>query len=525
MDNFNNMYMFKNPIRHFLNLDKIDFTDSEDVSFQELCWTNPVKFRIFKTIDTQRNISLPNILNYYHAIKAFSGEKNFTTIKETASKKRVSPDLQTGDFSAFSYYNAIQNDAYNLTKYDVLMVLDIKSFYGRIYTHDLGYEPDSQLERRVTSLNAGRTNGLLLGPYLSLFLAENLLAKIEKELDRELKAKTIKCHYEYFSDDFYVFCNKVDIDVIRTCFVKVFDMFDLQINEEKTKFFDYEEYLENNSLEKQWKKIIRLSLIRDREIHAKKKRKKEYFGHPVFFTQLVYRLNKIKEIKYRRIFLVNFFKTYYFYNLKESDYTLSRSDMNNICYIYKTMPETMLYSLFKIKNMDGFDCGAFKDFLESRYISTLNTNKNEEQVYFYYAIKLCGFISILKRQKNKVIASANQVLISYYLLDGIISKEEYKAFLKSPKEEEWLQNYHYVLVYEPQNIELLLPKFAKKQKQKDAYYRFYEENIKQSIPIVRPVEMIAAEIENYLDKKIKTYFQQDNQIDVDEGDLDYITIV
>ena len=524
MDNFNNMYMFKNPIRHFLNLDNVSFSDSENISFEELCWTSPIKFKIFKTVDTQRSISLPNILNYYHAIKAFSGERNFFMIKKESSKKRVSPDLQTGDFLAFSYYNAIQNDAFNLTKYDVLMVLDIKSFYGRIYTHDLGYV-GSQLEQRVSSLNAGRTNGLLLGPYLSLYLAEKLLVRIEKELDQELVKKRIKCHYEYFSDDFYVFCNKSDVDIIKGCFSKVFDTFELQINEEKTVFFDYEDYLKNNSLEKHWKKIIQLSKNRDEEIALQKRKNEEYLGHPVFFTQLVYRLSKIKEAKYRRIFLTNFFKTYYFFNLEKENYVLSRADMNNICFIYKTMPEAMLYSLSKVKEMQGFDCAVFREFLESRFSSTLDTDKNEEQVYFYYAIKQCGFISILKGQKNKVIASSNQILIAYYLLDGIISKEDYKVFLDSPKEEEWLQNYHYVLVYDKQNIKLLLPNYAKKQKQIDSYYRFYEENIKKNIPIVKPIEMVPDGIDDYLCKKIGSYFHRNNLKDINEMEPDSMTIV
>ena len=40
-------------------------------------------------------------------------------------------------------------------------------------------------------------------------------------------------------------------------------------------------------------------------------------------------------------FLTNFFKTYYFFNLEKENYVLSRADMNNICFIYKTMPEAI----------------------------------------------------------------------------------------------------------------------------------------------------------------------------------------
>jgi len=137
MKNFNYLYNFKNPIRHFFNLDNIKFDNLENLQFADLCWTDPVKFKVFKTEESQRTISFPNILNFYHAIKKFESEPNFYSIDRISSKKRVSPDLDIGEFSAFSYYDSIKRDVFNLTKYDKLLVLDIKSFYGRIYTHDL----------------------------------------------------------------------------------------------------------------------------------------------------------------------------------------------------------------------------------------------------------------------------------------------------------------------------------------------------------------------------------------------------
>lgn len=39
MGNLNNLYNFKNPIRHFFNLDAMCFDLSEEVEFSKLCWT------------------------------------------------------------------------------------------------------------------------------------------------------------------------------------------------------------------------------------------------------------------------------------------------------------------------------------------------------------------------------------------------------------------------------------------------------------------------------------------------------
>lgn len=505
MKNFNNLYNFKNPIRHFFNLDKIRFDNSESCAFEDLSWTAPVKFKIFKTEDSQRTISFPNILNYYHTVKCFETEENFYSINKMSDKKRVSPDLDVGEFSVLSYYKSVQMDAFNLTKFDKLLIMDIKSFYGRIYTHDFGFKNDKYLEQRAGSLNAGRTNGLLLGSYLSLYLAEKYLKKIEDELDSELDRQNIKCHYEYFSDDFYFFCHNSDIDKIKSIFSKILDAYELQVNYDKTVIFDFEEYTRDNNLEKLWKKIIKESQSRDELIKKQRKIKDTYVGHPFFFTQLVYRLSQISELKYKRIFLSNFFKTYYFDNLKPKIYQLSESDLNNICYIYKLMPETMLYSLTTIKQMAGFNLKTFKEFVLARFDSVLHSEKYEEQVYFYYAIKVCGLDQELYAFKDLVLKSKNQILISYFVIDKIINKADYATFVTHPKENEWLQNYHYILVNDKSMIDMLIPENAKKDKQKSSYREFYKLNIDNNTPIMKPIKKVTEDIKKFIEAKIASY--------------------
>lgn len=511
MESFNNLYNFKNPIRHFFNLNSLTFIDLENLSFTDLSWTMPVKFKVFKTDTVQRTISFPNILNYYHAIKNFEGESNFYSIQNIGSRKRVAPNLDIGEFSAFSYYDCIKRDVFNLTKYDNLLVLDIKSFYGRIYTHDLGYDGSDprKLEQRVGSLNNGRTNGLLMGSYLSLYLAEVILAKIEAKLNDELRAQGIDCHYEYFSDDFYFFCNNSDVEKIKEIFSKVLYMYELEINYEKISVFGFEEYTQNNNLDKLWRAII--SQAKDVDSYAKRLRKKT---HPSIFTQLVYRLNQIKELKYKRIFLSNFFKTYYFCHFETELYILSESDFNHICYIYKLMPETILYSLHKLKNVQGFDFDKFKDFLRTRFRSSLHTEKQEEQVYFYYALKTCGFESDLQDFKELVLTSNNQILISYYIIDMIINKEEYLARFAPWQEFQWLQNYHYCLVYEPNNIDSLLPSNSTRQSQKNSYFAFYKQNLDAKIPIVKPIDKISEAIDMFIMKKIDSYGEERDSRDI-----------
>ena len=69
----------------------------------------------------------------------------------------------------------LENDFEELCVYDNLIKLDIKEFYGRLYTHYLDFNglPD----RYITNMNFGATNGLIMGNYLSLYFAEQHLAK------------------------------------------------------------------------------------------------------------------------------------------------------------------------------------------------------------------------------------------------------------------------------------------------------------------------------------------------------------
>ncbi len=507
MDNLNNLYNFKNPIRHFFNLDKMKFENLENLKFKDLGWTEPIKFNIFKTENSQRTLSFPNILNFYILLEKLKTLPNFKNIPNMSYKKRVTPDLELGEFAILSYDKAMQRDFFNLTKYDKLLMLDIKSFYGRIYTHDLDVinNMGDNMDSRLASLNRGRTNGLLLGSYVSLFLAETFLLDIEKELDEELKKEDINCQYEYFSDDFYFFCNNKDIEVIKKIFIKVLNAHDMELNDSKTAILDFEEYSKNNNLEKLWKKIIKVSIEKDEENRKSKKTNK---NHPAFFTQLVYRLSQINEFKYKRVFLTNFFRTSYFNDIIPSQYTLSDNDFNYICYIYKVAPESIIYSLTKILKMDGFNKRKFKEFVKERFNSSLCMGLHDEQIYFYYAIHQLQFVEILTEFKQKILDSKNQILISYLLVDKKITKEEYQKFLIAPKEANWLQNYHYVLTYDNSNIDILIPSNIKAA-QKSSYINFYKSNIDAGITIVKPIKKAQERITSYVQEKLDKYVENE----------------
>lgn len=169
------------------------------------------------------------------------------------------------------------------------------------------------------------------------------------------------------------------------------------------------------------------------------------------------------------------------------------------------MPETILYSIDKVKLMKDFNISKFKDFVFSRFKSTLQTEKFEEQIYFYYAIKFCGFDAELNAFKEVVLQSKNQILISYFIMDGIIQKADYQTFLDNRKEEEWLQNYHYLLQYDKENIEILMPVGATKERQKNSYKSFYELNSRNNVAMLKSIEEVKRGIQSCIESKIESY--------------------
>lgn len=64
----NNIYNFKNPVKHFLNIDNMIFpTDIENFKVDKIDWTEPFNFRIRKDNDKYRTLKMPNILNLVSA--------------------------------------------------------------------------------------------------------------------------------------------------------------------------------------------------------------------------------------------------------------------------------------------------------------------------------------------------------------------------------------------------------------------------------------------------------------------------
>ena len=199
MDNLNNLYNFKNPIRHFLNIDNIILpNDLDDIDLSGLCWTSPIKFRIRKDEKSYRVLKFPNILNFLCALREFKEMDHFYDIQDIDERKRVKPNIETGDFKSNNFSEKLENDFNSLCIFDNLIRLDIKSFYGRLYLHNLDLK---ELERYIGNMNNGNSNEVILGNYISLFIAERFLKKVSDDLYEKF--------YSYHNYFYFLYINYI----------------------------------------------------------------------------------------------------------------------------------------------------------------------------------------------------------------------------------------------------------------------------------------------------------------------------
>lgn len=498
MKNINNLYNFKNPIRHFLNLDNINEPQNIEIyNLENLSWTAPIKFRIRKTENSYRTLKFPNILNFLVALYKNEKDDNFYNIPNLDHRKRMVPNLNTGDFKSNSYSENLEKDFNKLCIYDSLLKLDIKSFYGRLYLHEMNFNEN---ERYISNMNKGRTNEVILGNYISLYIAEKFLSKLSDELNNALNDKNIDCKLSYFSDDFYFFCNKADIEKVIKIFDQVLEKHELEKNNDKIDIWSYDDYSDYNLVEKYWKKIVSEDKIKIRS--AAENSTLNFY----FINQLIYRKSKLKDIKLQRVFINNFFKSTHFNKLEWNRYELQDFNCHQLFSMFKFSPEILLYTINRFKNFEIF-VERIKSFLKVRYKIVLDSDYYDEQLYYFYAIKSLGFKDILVENKQKILKGNNQILKSYYLLYNYFDLEDIKL-TQTSDEEQWFFNYH-VILFESDLINVeeeikkyLIPQYANKEKQIKSYMDFYLNNIKNNIWLIKDIDEVQSTIQKYINLKI-----------------------
>lgn len=526
---YKNIYMFKNPIRHFLNSENINYpTFTLDINeIDEYAPTIPLKFTIRKYYgkEDQRDLLLPNFLNYallYSHIQTFP---NFYDVENISVYSRMSANLETGDFKAYEYQKNVETDLLKLTVYDKLYRYDIKSFYNSIYTHDLVKYTEfhtrysNNNDRYISWLDDRRTPGIIAGSYASLYLAELYLKELMDKLKEKLKENNIDCVINNFSDDIYIFSYAENENRIREIFNEVLSSFSLENNSEKYESYDYISYNNENIVTKYWKAVIRKQLDHEEYIDNMEEKDEPKKYNLNFTNQLIYRINKLNDPKLSAIFIKNFFKSNYFTFLDPNNYNLFNENLHQLLYMMKCYPECILYIMPKLK-----EYSYAKMVMEKYFLKLLKTSLGkkyyEEQIYVFYGMYLLygDSLTLSNDIVDLILKTDNQILKSYVIMYFLPSTYNASSYLREG-EENWFLNYHIILkINDPltidSNIEkYLIPNFIKNKliakptdtnylSKKSKYTSFYKDNLTANITFIKKLSLIESEIKEYLQHKM-----------------------
>ena len=530
--NYKNIFMFKNPIRHFLNAENLIYpsvTLNKDEDSKNIDWAIPIDFNIRKYYGKNevRNLKIPNYLNFYVLFEHCSLMTSFYDFGKIGEKhSRIKVNLETGDFEAYSFQRNVEADLDKLTFFDTLFRFDIKSFYKSIYTHKLVKYTDfsnsiyDNKDTFITNINGGQTDGILMGNYISLYLAEFLLNDIMCNIKESFKTKNIPNALSNFSDDIYIFSFLKYKDDIYKIVATVLGKYGFELNDAKNEIYNYIEYNNSHTLTKEWKRVISIQKDHERYIDHLNQFKDENESRTNYYlnfcNQLIYRISKISDDKLKSIFAKNFFKSSYFTDLDSKAYNITKENMHQLKYIMSEYPETILYIIPKFKNSNYFSAYIQK-WVDAKFVLNLDTEFHEEQLYYLFGIEAIGNFKrqIPKSVFLKCMETNNAILKSYMIMYHLPNDIDPKAYLKT-EEENWFLNYHILLKkqditnLEDDIINYLIPKSVLEKyndgkaigkQKKDYYMKFYKENIIKKILLIKEYEKVEEEIKKYLKLK------------------------
>lgn len=326
-----------------------------------------------------------------------------------------------------------------------ILHIDISEFYSNIYTHIFGciklgidgiksaFIQDStdqdyllykKLDDRVRRLNGARTNGVLVGPYISRILSETILAVVDKELrDNNLIFTRYADDYEIaiYHDTFYE-------DVLHLV-TSVFDKYFLKLNSEKTYYEEYPYYLFSN-----YEKII--ERIRGSEEKMDSPEIVELFN--CFFSM------EKKGEKGAVRYLLSAYPDNYIINDKNlyCDYLI-----NVICNDEKNMPLASKIFVKEYKNSNIAIDDNIKKILYKHLKYNINNGNNLDVVWLVYLLTKIGY-EFNGQQVEKLLDTKNDLAIVILLEEQTDIFSEQIVDKCCRVSECWLLFYQFALHYD-----------------------------------------------------------------------------
>jgi hypothetical protein len=215
--------------------------------------SEPLAFSGYKNTNSRREYSIPNPLQY--ATAALVITKNSTDIFIIFDKCKNSltvplrgkPDQNEAYIKPSKKKTEIKeavNKMYQNNLYEIR--LDIQSFFDSIYTHSIAWAMHTkkqakakrndykllgnQIDKCLRDLNAGQTNGILVGNEISRVTSEIILCSV----DKGIKDRNESINYLRYRDDYFIYTRDgASISTVISLFRQELAKYGLMLNENK----------------------------------------------------------------------------------------------------------------------------------------------------------------------------------------------------------------------------------------------------------------------------------------------------
>lgn len=251
-----------------------------------------VDFSIPKVGLSRRNLQIPNPLYYTKLI--INLLQNWTEIETHCSNSKFSltKPIISSDLNVFINpldYNELSNQRIiKASTAHYYLYLDIKNFYGSIYTHAIPWalhgKEFSKMHRGVSEafgnlidldcrlIQDGQTIGIPIGPITSRIISEIIGAKIDLEIE-EYISRFDKYKIIRFVDDFYIYGDSIsDLENICSKIQIILKNYGLDINHNKLRIKSCPEIINKSWMQK----ISKFSFRKNRK--SQKSDLISYFG-------------------------------------------------------------------------------------------------------------------------------------------------------------------------------------------------------------------------------------------------------
>ena len=421
--------------------------------------------------DSRRIIAIPDIYHYCELIK-FLGNKQ--QILKTIIELTSTEEEKNNTFSRlFNEKDDIEEDRYpdpikliedqnndvlldeskeqylKNMKYKIeiskgakgILHVDIAEFYKNIYTHsiiaikfgaeealrmfkeknelsvDEKQEHDlyGEFDKYIRHLNGNRTNGILVGPYISKIVAEALLARVDEELRKDSKeGKALK--FTRYSDDYEIVIYEIeDYKKALSKIIKVFNKYYLTINSEKTRLEEYPFYVFKN-----YCRIINIEVNKDQKRESDitalfhkfwnlENEEKNKSAMRYLLKKILPVTTSIDDIKILISYLINII-------------------VNDNRYLHLACPA--IIEIDKNEHIDKNDKKELKKIIEINIKSGLENSYDLEVVWLLYLYIKLRF-KIGKKLKKEVFKANNDLAKIMLLHEYTINKEEWKKAYES----------------------------------------------------------------------------------------------